>query len=682
MTSTLPSAKALRDLLDQWVAQGWLRELDVAFIRFLHEEVTDANAATLLAAALVSHQLGRGHVCLDLRNVLSQPQDTLAIPPEGRRAADLSSVVQPEALLAGWTLEGWRAQLQHPELVDDGSGHAPLVLSGHRLYLRRYWSYEREVEQAIEQRLSHPDTWTEAWPASVLQSTLGTLFPPHASGQFDWQKMACAMAVHGTFSVITGGPGTGKTTTVVRLLALLQYLALAHAPHRPLTIELTAPTGKAAARLKQSIGHAIHQLPALQVNDVAVQEHIPTEVSTLHRLLGTRPDSRAFRHNARHPLALDVLVIDEASMVDLDMMAATLQALPPQARLILLGDKDQLASVEAGSVLGELCHRAMAGHYRPAVADWLRTLTGQAIPTELQDPDGRPLDQHIVMLRHSHRFDAASGIGQLATAVNAGDIRGIQQVLSEGHADLIEHQLPSVDDARLENLVLGPQDDELRPQGLARYLHLLHTQRPRLEAPAAEWDHWAVQVLAAHSRFQLLCALRQGPCGVSGLNQRIEAILKRHRLIEPAGPWYAGRPVIITRNDYSLGLMNGDIGITLPVAQRHRETGELEWGLRVAFPTHDTASPIHWVLPSRLRSAETVYALTVHKSQGSEFEHCALLLPPERTSVITRELVYTAITRGKSWFTVIGIGHPRMLQEAARHRLQRSGGLFDGDRSG
>ena len=673
----MPDAATLIHLLQQWVARGWLRELDLAFVRFLHEEVPDTHTAVLLAATLVSHQLGRGHVCLDLRSTLSQPTETLAIPPEHRPAAELPQLTQPEVLLAGWTLDAWRKLLQHTELVDDGSGQAPLVLRGHRLYLRRYWSYEREVEHAIEDRMSRSDTLAAFWPTDVVQATLNSLFPADADRPLDWQKMACAVAARGAFSVITGGPGTGKTTTVVRLLALLQHLSLTQAPHRPLVIRLAAPTGKAASRLKQSIRHALRQLPVTGTDEAAVHEHIPSEVATLHRLLGTRPDSRVFRHHARHPLALDVLVIDEASMVDLDMMAATLQALPSQARLILLGDKDQLASVEAGSVLGELCHRAHTGHYQPAVVNWLQTMTGQTVPENLQDPHGQPLDQHIVMLRHSHRFQQDSGIGQLAAAVNAGDVRRIQQVLSEGHADLIEHVLPTVDDPRLDGVILGPLEDPHGPQGLAHYLHLIRTQRPGLQAAPSDWNDWAMRVLKAHGRFQLLCALRHGPCGVSGLNQRIETLLKRHHLIEPTGSWYAGRPVIVTHNDYSLGLMNGDIGITLPVAQRDRESGELQWTLRVAFPTHDDNAPIRWVLPSRLTSVDTVYALTVHRSQGSEFEHCALLLPPERTSLLTRELIYTGITRGKSWFTVIGIGHPRLLQEAARHRVLRSGGLFD-----
>ena len=677
MTHSLKPAQHLIDLLDQWVDRGWLRALDVALARFLLDEVHDAPPAVVLAAALVSHQLGRGHVCLDLRRTLDHPGDTLAIPPERYLPPEQPSLPEPDELMRGWTLSDWCRQLQRSGLVDAGPGTAPLVLSGHRLYLRRYWRHERDVEHAIHSRLTSADTLATGWLSDEVRSALDGFFPSLREPRLDWQKIACAVAARSAFSIITGGPGTGKTTTVVRLLALLQQLAVTQAPHRPLVIRLAAPTGKAAARLRQSILRAIHQLPAERANDVSVRDAIPHDVTTLHRLLGTRPDSRLFRHDARHPLPLDVLVIDEASMVDLDMMAATLQALPPRARLVLLGDKDQLASVEAGSVLGELCRRAAAGHYRPELAQWLNALTGQSLPPELIDPEGQPLDQHIIMLRHSHRFGPDSGIGQLAAAVNAGDVRAIEDVLSQGHEDLIEHRLSSVEDSELENVVLGSPHSAAGPQGLARYLQTIRTERPELDADSAEWNQWALRVLESHGRFQLLCALRNGPCGVSGLNRRIESLLQRHRLIDPGSAWYAGRPVIVTRNDYALGLMNGDVGITLPFPSRNADTGERQWSLRVAFPTHHDAAPIQWVLPSRLTAAETVYALTVHKSQGSEFDHCALLLPPERSSMITRELIYTGITRAKSWFSIISVGHHRLLQEAAQHTVQRSGGLFD-----
>ncbi len=350
---------------------------------------------------------------------------------------------------------------------------------------------------------------------------------------------------------------------------------------------------------------------------------IPTEVTTLHRLLGARPDTRHFRHSAANPLALDVLVIDEASMVDIEMMAATLSALPAHAQCILLGDKDQLASVEAGSVLGDLCRRAEAAHYTPATAEWLAQATGQPLPAEFIDPAGQPLDQAITMLRVSHRFNEHSGIGQLAKAINqpghAQSDREKQQaviaVLRHGYPDL--HHLVMNDDAALDKLVIhgspssflnngeGRRDHNGQPiappTGYRHYLNVLHAQRPRgesFEKNQTAFDAWASEVLSAYSHFQLLCALRKGPWGVEGLNQRIASTLRREKLLFGSDytlekGWFEGRPVLVTQNDYGLKLMNGDIGITLAVPDPRNPQQKL---LRVAFPSSDTEKPIRWVL--------------------------------------------------------------------------------------
>lgn len=697
-------------LLDDWQARGWLRALDVALVRFLAAEVPAMPPALMLATALVSHQLGRGHACLNLGNVLADPYMTLSLPPEQDGyaflpAAERMRLPQPGDLLAGLSLDGWRAQLRQADLLEtlgerDGDNAAaenntPLVLVGDRLYLRRYWRYERQVEAAITQRIGGDmqAALAGALPEAELRASLAALFPPTQTPaaaeigmRTDWQKVACAVAARSAFSIITGGPGTGKTTTVVRLLALLQSLALNGTQH-PLRIALAAPTGKAAARLKASIAGAIDQLPGFVQDNPALRASIPDEVTTLHRLLGTRPGpgagGRGFRHDARNPLALDLLVVDEASMVDLEMMAALLLALPPQARLIIIGDKDQLASVEAGSVLGELCRRARQGHFRPATADWIAALTGEKIDPSLLDKNGTALDQHIVMLRDSRRFAAGSGIGRLAAAVNAGQPEKIREVWAQACADIQRLDLGSLEDERLAALLLGDGSDD---GGIAGYLRIVHDERPELTADQQAFDDWARAALRAQGRFQLLCALRSGNYGVEGMNRRIETLLAKRGLIEPCNaaasaasldPWYPGRPLLVTRNDHRLGLMNGDIGITLACPVRDGRSGQLAWGRRVAFPRAD-GSGIQWVLPSRLQAAETVFALTVHKSQGSEFEHCALLLPPGRSPVLTRELLYTGITRGKHRFSLLCCGGQRSLDEAAMRTVQRSGGLFAG----
>ncbi len=677
MNAAMADPLEMFDLLERWAARGWVREIDLALVRFLRREVPDMAPPLMLAAALVSHQLGRGHVCLDLEATLADSYTALSLPPEQDGAPDDEPLPQPRDLLAGWTLEGWLERLAHPAIVGNGDGPTPLVITEHRLYLYRYWRYERDVEAAIERRLAESERIGGQLPGERFGEMLDALFPPNeAAGRTDWQKIACALAARSAFSIVTGGPGTGKTTAVVRLLALLQSIALAQDDALPLRIRLAAPTGKAAARLKDAIAGAVGRLPAFVQENAALKAAIPTEVSTVHRLLGASPDSRRFRHHAGNPLPVDVLVVDEGSMVDLETMAAMLLALPDSARLVLLGDKDQLASVEAGSVLGELCRRADAGHFTPQTADWVRAATGETVDPALQDPEGRPLDQHIVMLRESRRFDAASGIGQLAAAVNAGDTARIAQIRSEGHADLPHCDLAGLDDPRLESLLLGSAGQETAPPGFAGYLAVVGKNRPALEAGRPAFDAWASMVLKAHGRFQLLCVLRKGPFGVSGMNLRIEDCLRKNGLIRPAGMWYEGRPVLVTRNDYALGLMNGDIGITLGFPSRNKATGQPEWTLRVAFPASDGSGTVHWVLPSRLQSAETVFAMTVHKSQGSEFDHCALLLPPEHNPVLTRELLYTGITRGKRWFTLISACNRRIVDEAASTAIQRSGGLF------
>ncbi|NIC05635.1 exodeoxyribonuclease V subunit alpha [Billgrantia bachuensis] len=726
--AALHDTQALFALLDRWVERGWLRALDRALASFFQREVSDAPPLLLLAAALASHQLGRGHVCLDLAQTLAAPNLALSLPPEGDDLSDPPPL--PSELLTGLEFATWRDALHHPALVADGSGpgNTPLVRSERdgnvRLYLRRYWQYEQNIRGLIGSRLEAP-AQAETADTATLARALAALFPQ--SHELDWQQAACALASRSRFAVITGGPGTGKTTTVVKLLALLQALALgepgpAGAP-RPLRIRLAAPTGKAAARLNESIAKQVQNLSLVElaaavgqqgVDISTLRDSIPTEVTTLHRLLGSRPDTRHFRHHAGNPLALDALVIDEASMVDIEMMAAVLTALPPKARLILLGDKDQLASVEAGAVLGDLCQRAEGGHYTPATCDWLERVIGTPIPERYKDEGGQSLDQAIAMLRLSHRFDAKSGIGQLAEAVNRPlgpehgahsksqeKKRAVREIFQQGYTDIARLALADADDPALDRLVVngypaaftnsGEGRHDRRgepitpPVGYGHYLEVMKSARPAQpffgEGEARQpYDDWARQVLAAHGHFQLLCALRKGPWGIQGLNPRIGRALRRAGWLKASDleleqGWFEGRPVLVTRNDYGLGLMNGDIGITLAVPEARNATESPgRTLLRVAFPASDGSGAIKWVLPSRLQAVETVFAMTVHKSQGSEFTHTALLLPDAPNPILTRELVYTGITRARDWLTLVETGRG-MLDEAVTREVVRVSGL-------
>lgn len=379
-------------LLGQWQQAGWIRPLDTGFARLIRELSEEQGEGpqplVLLLAALTSHQVGRGgHVCIDLATLLDDAGQTLALPPEepantGLSESEVANLQgrYPQELLSRVQLTDCLAALQGSLAVSDGSVPAPLVLNGTRLYLRRFWRYEQRIAEGIQQRLALPSPLAD--PQSAASQTLSTALSKlfQSTEPVDYQKLACALAARNRFAVITGGPGTGKTTTVVNLLAALQAVAGGESPERAgrkYRIRLAAPTGKAAARLNESIGGAVSKLPLADLPGSVKLEDIPTKVTTLHRLLGSRPDTRQFRHHRDNPLLVDILVIDEASMVDVDLMASVFDALPASAQLILLGDKDQLASVDAGAVLGgELCQRALDAHYTPDTARWLAAITG------------------------------------------------------------------------------------------------------------------------------------------------------------------------------------------------------------------------------------------------------------------------------------------------------------------
>ncbi|NNB17141.1 exodeoxyribonuclease V subunit alpha [Pseudomonas fragi] len=669
----LGRAEDLLLLLERWVERGWLRALDKAFVAFLHERDPQGDPLVLLAAALTSHQLGHGHVCLDLFETLKEPDFALSLPPEGD--VQTGAMLLPSQLLEALDGEAWCKALQASSLVEHAgqssadAASRPLVLSERRLYLRRYWTYERRIDGALRQRLAV----AEATPADLPARLNGLFGIPAQNAPVDWQKLACALATRGAFSIVTGGPGTGKTTTVVRLLALLQAPAVEAGT--PLRIRLAAPTGKAAARLTESISV---QVKSLEVDD-KVRQKIPSDVTTVHRLLGSRPGTRHFRHHAGNRLPLDVLVVDEASMIDLEMMANLLDALPAHARLVLLGDKDQLASVEAGAVLGDLCRDAEAGWYTAQTRSWLEQVSGENLSASdlQQDLDGtHPLAQQVVMLRHSRRFGEGSGIGQLSRLVNQQLPREARALLAAGnHADLFALPLKGEQDRAFERLALEGRGTEAK--GYRHYIERLREQRPDtrsgLEDP--RWAAWAGHVLQAFEAFQVLCAVRKGPWGVEGLNERITRALFARKLIAGDQQWYEGRPVLMTRNDYGLGLMNGDIGIALMLPEGEGQARRHV--LRVAFARNDGQGGIRFVLPSRLNDVETVYAMTVHKSQGSEFSHTALVLPEALNPVLTKELIYTGITRAKHWFSLV---EPRagVFEEAVQRKVKRLSGLMLG----
>jgi len=605
----------LFEALSQWRDAGWVRSIDLAFVEFL-QQAGERSDAVLLAACCVSHQAGRGHTQVDLKALMDAPEALLNLPPENRHAANCAL---PNELFKQYGLD-LNDALAASQCVDvNGHGTEPLVLSEHTLYLRRYWQYETFIEQSVQARMQDRPVIND----ELLKSTLAKLFAPTENGDINWQRVACANTVRNRFSVITGGPGTGKTYTVVRLLTALQHQALTLGLP-PLRVSLAAPTGKAAARLTESIENELEQLEQndklSSLKDALLS--IQPEGKTLHRLLGVKPNSRAFKHNAENPLRTDVVIVDEASMIDIEMMTALLKATPKHARLVLIGDKDQLASVEAGAVLGNLCAGADEGHYHSYTAKWLQDIADTpAFPSELINDNGEQRLQHVVKFRKSYRFKGP--IADLANAINRQDDAATQQEIEKAKAAECEHpvsvyEVSGLDDPAFVNLVK-------------------HSSRLRREE-FKTFDDYAKAVLKANTNFQILTALREGPWGMKAVNQKVGDILGVN-----ANSWYEGRPVMVTKNDYGLKLNNGDIGIAL--------TDPEHGHLRVAFP--DQEHGVRWILPSRLTHIETVYAMTVHKSQGSEFKHTVMVLPDHDSPVMSKELLYTGITRAKERLSLV-----------------------------
>jgi len=580
-----------------------LNDIDHQFASFICRQAGSFDPQLRSAAALLSRGVTAGDVCLDLASAL---QDG---------AAAGSGIESPAA---------WAERLREFPVVGAPGDFRPLVLDdANRLYLHRYWRYEEELATALLKRGAGTEFNRE-----LLKEGLGRLFPRGAGAETDWQRVAALAALSRRFCVISGGPGTGKTSTVVKVLALL----LEQQGGESCRIALAAPTGKAAARLKESI------LGGVECSE-EVRALIPGEVSTIHRLLGYLKGSCSFRHHRDNPLPYDLVIVDEASMVSLPLMAKLVDALRHDTRLILLGDRDQLASVEAGAVLGDICDTGGIHGFSAAFARLAGELTGDLLP-ELGASG--VLGDAVVLLRKSYRFSSESGIGRVGALVNEGDGDGALAAFQDaGLADISLAQTPQAAD-------LG---DALAERILAGYAPYLKENSPE-------------QAFARFGEFRMLCAMRSGPYGVEAVNRLVEERLAKAGLIKPGGRWYAGEPVMITRNDYNLGLFNGDIGLVLPDPESDHE-------LRAFFPC-GTAG-MRKVLPLRLPEHESAFAMTVHKSQGSEFDRVLLILPDRDLPLMTRELVYTAITRAKK--SVELLGNDQLFVTAVGRQIVRRSGL-------
>jgi len=589
---------------------------DIYFSQLLSRLAPNGGPAVGLAAALTSSHTRAGHICLELTDLQDQffQQDIL-----GTAAQSFAPLPATKDI---------RAQLLQSEVVGTPGEFKPLILDdADRLYLRRYWAYQDELTKFIKDRAGGttpvPDTATAC-------ETLARYFPEGTPGDGpDWQKIAAATALLKKITIISGGPGTGKTYTVAKILALL----IEAADRKDLRIALAAPTGKAAVRLRESIKQVKASLPC----NAAVREQIPEQAQTIHRLLGTIRHSPYFRHNKENKLEIDILIVDEASMVDLALMSKLVQALPEPAQLILLGDHNQLSSVEAGSVLGDICDSG-AEHKR--TRRFLRQLS-EIVPDAAGLPSvgqGEGLQDCIAYLRKSYRFKSEQGISALSTATNNGEGK-------EALSYLRDQGLPDVE-----------WHDSTREDLSARLL----------QAFADYGSTDAGQSFATFEQFRILCALRGGPDGVDRINERIETTVRKRFNRQKEERWYPGQPLLITQNNYRLELFNGDLGIILP----DETTGGV---LRAFFQSKE--EDFRKIAPFLLPKYETAYAMTVHKSQGSEFHHVLLVLPTHDSPLVTRELIYTALTRASQKVEVWGVEDSFI--EAVGRKIKRSSGLRD-----
>lgn len=606
------------------------------------------NLAVLLAA-WVSYQVAQGHTALRLDSDNSmnffELKNKASTQPFLQRILQKIEQIPP--------LE-WQSVLQnHIAFSDSPQKIAPMLFQNGLLYFYRYWQAEHNIATYLQQAVEFSPKVANV---ELDKQVVDQLFENKATqSEIDWQKVAVATALKQNFSLISGGPGTGKTTTVVKLLLGLQLKQLKqNAPL--LQIALAAPTGKAAARMKESIEDKLAELNNLPQG---LKEAIPSDAVTIHRLLGAKPLTEETKYHAKNPLHYDLLVLDESSMIDLSMMEKIVQALKPSARLIMLGDKDQLASVEAGSIMGELGSFLQYGYSQPH-CDYLKAVTNYPIQA------GQPLSicDSLSHLKHSYRFGEKAWIGELANAVNDQKIQ-----LSW---DILEKYKES---GKLET-VLYPEtkesDDKANwtqksvqlvvDKAVELYQDYLAAVKQRVLDPKA------VSISEIFQKFQqvrFLSALRVGELGVERLNQSIAEGLRKSGLVQfnHSRERYIGKPILITENMPSNKVASGDIGIILP-----DENGES----RVYFDTKQ--GEVHHSLSlSQIPNYEVAYIMTVHKSQGSEFEHTLLVLPLSISPVLTKELVYTAITRAKERFTLFG--NEKVWKYSVGAKTERQSGL-------
>ena len=568
----------------------------------VHQQFAEFFPGKVLApfVYLLSKKLSEGHICLNI--------DLLADELEGL-PVNYQKIIEND-----------REKLVYEQLVTDENGRQPFILHNRRLYLERYFAYETKILNGILTLIKNGEPLIANRCTTLLANCelINDLFKGNFSqDEIDWQMAGVLVGVINNFTIITGGPGTGKTTTLAKLLAVLYTIE----PN--IRVALAAPTGKAAMRMAESLQSARIDAPESVVNRIKALEPV-----TLHRLLKSVPNSTQFRHNAENPLPEDVIVIDEASMVDVALFAKLMEAVRPQTRLIFLGDKNQLASVEAGSMLGDLCQ------FEPII-NTVPQETAIVLNAVLKLPAAKqlhPLAGHIIELKKSHRFSDTSEIGNLSRAILAGQIEAIKP----GSDVTIDHNFNH---------------------------HLLAAFFAGFETYINEGD--ITQALQKLNSQRILCAVWEGEQGVTHLNTLVEEYLKSKKLIRITSDFYENRPIMVSRNYYDLGLFNGDTGIIRP-----DENGNLKaW-------FSDGKGGVRDVLPHYISEVQTVFAMTIHKSQGSEYDRVLILLPENGGErLLTRELLYTAVTRAKN-SVAIQASH-EVMRTTVITSVQRASGIFE-----
>lgn len=613
-----PEAISLKPFVDS----GVLRSAEIQAAALIARTMPGTEHEVLLAAALCVRALQLGHVCIELDRVAASVVVERSHDAQGdddtSNAAGLEMLDWPDPtrwveVLQRSPVVAWHDAPPTAEPTARSEARTlPLVVHGHRVYLERYWRYERAIGDRL---LGATSDSSRAASPSEIDAVLNTYFGPDLPGTTNMQRLAVSVALRNRVTVIAGGPGTGKTYTVARLLAAAHEIALSL--DTPLSVALAAPTGKAAARMSEAVHQAVS---ASSIPSEVAAPLLATEAGTLHRLLGSR-HGISFHHDHNNPLPHDLVVIDETSMVDLPMLAKLLDALRPSSRLVLVGDPYQLASVEAGAVLGDIVGPAARGPAEPSA----------------------PLIKNVVVLDRVHRFAADSAIARLADAVRNGDADAALDLLRDGTDDTV--------------CLVDPND--VAALSAVRGLAAQHAASMVEAALAGD----AEAAMATATELKVLSGTRWGPQGSYAWRDDIERRLNRLVPdIRTDRAWYAGRPVIVTSNDYIAGVFNGDTGIVVS---------------RDGSPMVAMTSPdgLREFAPFQLEALETWWAMTVHKSQGSEFAHAVVALPQASSRVLSNELLYTAITRGKERVTVVAT--EEAVRAAILRPITRASGLQD-----